>query len=83
MKKLILCMIAALMALTACFSVLADDKGPVNNSPYDSVANLLFNTSNVTLTAKAEFSLDGEWFKTAEGTWKQDGDRISDALSGN
>lgn len=72
MKKLILCMIAALMALTACFSVLADDKDPVNNSPYDSVANLLFNTSNVTLTAKAEFSLDGEWFKTAEGTWKQD-----------
>lgn len=72
MKKLILCMIAALMALTACFSVLADDNDAVNNSAYDSMVNLLFNTNNVTLNAKVDFSLDGAWFKTAEGTWKQD-----------
>ena len=69
MKKLILCMAALLIALAVCFSALAENAA-VN--VFDSVANLLFRTNNVTLTATAEFSLDGEWFKTAEGTWKQD-----------
>ena len=69
MKKLILSIAALLLALTVCFTVLAESNAP---KVYDSLVNLLFATNNVTVTAKAEFSLDGEWFKTAEGTWKQD-----------
>ena len=72
MKKLILYVTAALMALMICFSALAESAGAADGGLYDSIVNLLFRTSNVTLTAKAELSLDGEWFKTAEGTWKQD-----------
>ena len=41
---------------------------------YDAGTRLLFETENVTLTGHAEFSLDGEWFKTAEGTCIQAGD---------
>ena len=40
---------------------------------YDEMADLLFRTDNVTLTLKAEFSLDGQWFKTADITLKQSG----------
>ncbi len=69
MKKLILCLAALIIALTVCFTVLAESVG---SNVFDSAANLLLRTNNVTLTATAEFSLDGEWFKTAEGTWKQD-----------
>ena len=42
---------------------------------FDSAEELLFATSNVTITGKAEFTLDGEWFKTAEIKYIQDGDR--------
>ena len=70
MKKLILCVVTALMALTVCFAVLAENAG--SNGLYDSLVNLMFRTNNVTLKAKVDFSLDGEWFKTAEGTWQQD-----------
>lgn len=69
MKKLILCLGALLLALSVCLTVLAESNAP---KVYESLVNLLFATNNVTVTAKAEFSLDGEWFKTAEGTWKQD-----------
>ena len=41
----------------------------------DDMEELLFDTSNVTVTGKAEFFLDGEWFKTAEATYIQDSDR--------
>jgi len=40
---------------------------------FDSACDLLFSTGNVTVQGRAEFSLDGEWFKTAEGTYIQDG----------
>ena len=40
---------------------------------YDSIFNLLFDTNNVTLTGNAEFSLDGERFKTADAKYIQDG----------
>ena len=42
---------------------------------FDFSEELLFATSNVTITGKAEFTLDGEWFKTAEIKYIQDGDR--------
>ena len=41
----------------------------------DSAEELLFDTSNVTITGKLEFILDREWFKTAETDYIQDGDR--------
>lgn len=75
MKKLIICMTAALLALAMCIGVLAESASEPAAELYDSLVNLLFNTSNVTLKGTAEFKLDGEWFKTAEGTWQQDGDR--------
>lgn len=40
---------------------------------YDSLFSLLFETNNVTLTGHAEFSLDGERFKTADALYIQDG----------
>ena len=40
---------------------------------YDAVADLLTNTTNVTLTGNATFSLDGKQFKTVETTYEQDG----------
>ena len=42
---------------------------------FEAAETLLFQTDNVTLRGKAEFRLDGEWFKTAEGTYVQDSDR--------
>ena len=41
----------------------------------DSAEELLFDTSNVTITGEAKFTLDGEWFKTAAVKYIQDGDR--------
>ena len=72
MKKLAIVMMAALLALVICAAALANDTAV---ELYNKVTGLLFSTNNVTLTASAEFSLDGNWFKTAEGTWKQDGTR--------
>lgn len=40
---------------------------------YDAVVDLLTNTTNVTLTGNAIFSLDGKQFKTVETTYEQDG----------
>ena len=41
----------------------------------DSADELLFATSNVTITGEADFTLDEEWFKTAGIKYIQDGDR--------
>ena len=72
MRKLVIVLTAALLALAICAAALAENAA---NDLYNDVADLLFRTNNVTLNATAEFSLDGTWFKTAEGTWKQDMDR--------
>ena len=74
MKKLIISLTAVLIALLVCFSVLADNSTPAAEL-YDSLVKTLFHTDNVTLTGTAKFSLDGVWFKTAEITLKQDGNR--------
>ena len=74
MKKLIISLTAVLIALLVCFSVLADNSTPAAEL-YDSLVKTLFHTDNVTLTGTAKFSLDGVWFKTAEVTLKQDGNR--------
>ena len=72
MKKFAIVLAAALLALAICAAALAENAAA---DLYDSVADLLFRTNNVTLNATVEFSLDSTWFKTAEGTWKQDRDR--------
>ena len=41
----------------------------------DAAEELLFDTSNVTITGDAQFTLDGEWFKSAAVNYVQDGDR--------
>ena len=72
MKKLAVITMAALLALTVCAAALANETA---SELFEKTRDLLFRTENVTLKATAEFALDGDWFKTAEGTWKQDGDR--------
>lgn len=71
MKKLAILITAALLALIICAAAFANDTAV---TVYDNAAELLFNNKNVSLNVTAEFSLDGKWFKTAEGTLKQDGD---------
>ena len=66
-------MIAGLLILAlTLISAGAPAETPVRMM-YDSVFNLLFDTNNVTLTGHAEFSLDGERFKTADARYVQDG----------
>ena len=72
MKKLAIIITAALLALMICAAALANDTAV---ELFDKTRDLLFNTENVTLKVNAEFALDGTWFKTVDGTWKQDGER--------
>ena len=72
MKKKWVMILSALSALVICAAALANSAAV---ELYEKAAELLFETSNVTLKAHAEFSLDGNWFKTMDGEWKQDGDR--------
>ena len=69
MKKLIAWMLVLVLTL---LTVSAFSETPVRTM-YDSVFNLLFDTNNVTLAGHAEFSLDGERFKTADLRYVQDG----------
>ncbi len=62
-------MLLILMALCLTFSALADNS---LNLFYDAAMELLFEIPNVTLTGHAEFSLDGERFKTADLRYVQD-----------
>ena len=73
MKKL-LCLI---LALLLCPAALADQDNWVEASPelyVGAIEDVLFKVHNVTLTGEASFSLDGEWFKTANAVYRQDGE---------
>ena len=72
MKKLAILISLLLVALAVCTAALANDPAV---ELYDSAATLLFSHDNLTLNVTADFSLDGQWFKTAEATLKQNGDR--------
>ena len=72
MKKLAIILTAALLALVIGAAALANDMAV---DLCGKTLDLLFNTENVTLNVTADFSLDDVWFKTVDGTWKQDGDR--------
>jgi len=69
MKKVIAWVMVLVLTL---FTVSAFAETPVR-AMYDSIFNLLFDTNNVTLAGHAEFSLDGERFKTADLRYVQDG----------
>ena len=70
MKKLI----SMLVVLCLCLSAVAFADGAMGDL-YDKAVHLAFDTTNVTLTAEAEFKFDGEWFKTMHASYKQDGFR--------
>ena len=72
MRKQMTALIALLAALVLCAGALAENTA---EDLYNQVTDLLFYTDNITLKVKAEFSLDGEWFKTLDGLWQQDYDR--------
>ena len=72
MKKVFIGICAALLAVVMLVTVLAE---LATDKLYDNLTDLLFYTSNVTLKAKVDFSLNGQWFKTADVTLKQDGSR--------
>jgi len=63
MKKIIVSILLIVMALCLTLTAFADSSLRLF---YDSAMELLFETQNVTLTGHAEFSLDGERFKTAD-----------------
>ena len=70
MRRFLSAVAIFLLALTVAAGALAE---PPVRMMYDSIFNLLFDTNNVTLTGHAEFSLDGERFKTADAKYIQDG----------
>ena len=69
MKKWIALLLSALLAFTVLVTALAENQ---LRFFYDATTRLLFETSNVTLTGHAEFSLDGKRFKTADLNYIQD-----------
>ncbi len=75
MRKKICVFLSSLLALillcgVACSAV----SDGVLKSLLTSADSLLFHTHNVTVTGHADFSLDGERFKTADILYKQDGE---------
>ena len=72
MKKLIPVILAAVLVLIACAAAFANNTAV---DLFDRTADLLFHRDSLTLNATAEFSLDDQWFKTAEIVLKQDGNR--------
>ena len=72
MKKLAILIAAVLTVIIVCAAAFANENAV---DLYDRTMALLTGNSNATLNMTAEFALDGQWFKTAEVTLKQDGDR--------
>ena len=72
MRKIVI-ILAAVLALAVCLGALAE-REPAEEL-YKSATELLFSTDNATLTVTAEFSLNGQWFKTADVVLRQDGSR--------
>ena len=72
MKKKALRVLACAMALVMlCAGALAEGSA---TAIFESARALAFNTDNVTLSAEAKFTFDGEWFKTLHGDYLQAGE---------
>ena len=76
MKKLFTAVLALALFLSACCPALAEAAAPSGEIARlaESVHALLFEANNVTLRGKADFSLGGERFKSAEILYKQAGE---------
>ena len=73
MKKLLILVLSLLLVLAALTPVLAEDSAL--RTVVDSVADVLLDMDNVTVSGTAEFSLDGEWFKSVNTVYSQCGYR--------
>ena len=72
MKKKALRILTCAMALVMlCASALAEGSA---TAIFEGAKALAFDTDNVTLSAEAKFTFDGEWFKTLHGEYKQAGE---------
>ena len=67
--RILLCALALVLCLALTVGALAEG---VLGTLYRTATALLFDTENVTLNAHATFTLDGELFKTLDGTCVQD-----------
>ena len=72
MKRLLTLVTALVMILTLAAAALAEGNN-VLLQVADDCDKLLFNTDNVTLKGNMEFSFDGNWFKTIDGVYQQEG----------
>lgn len=78
MKKLLCLLTVLVLALAIYGAAAAEEKTEVPGGleqAWNAVSALLFDTGNVTLKGKAELALDGQWFKTVEVHYVQDGDK--------
>ena len=75
MKKLFVVLLSLLLALASLTPVMAEDS-PLR-MVVDNIAEVLMDMDNVTVSGTAEFSLDGEWFKSVDTVYKQCGTRSS------
>ena len=73
MKKFLILVLSLLLVLTALTPVLAEDSAL--RTVVDSVADVLLDMDNVTVSGTAEFSLDGDWFKSVNTVYSQCGYR--------
>jgi len=70
MKRKCVMLLSLLLAIVFAFSALAEDAW---TELYGMGYDLLLNTDNVTIEASAEFTYDGQLFKTFQGSYVQDG----------
>lgn len=68
-KRLCTMLLSASACLAIAFAALAEG---ALSTIYSASTRLLFDTSNVTLTAHAEFTYDEQHFKTFDGKYVQD-----------
>ena len=73
MKKILILVLSLALVLAALTPVLAEES-PLR-LVVDNIAEVLMDMDNVTVTGTAEFSLDGEWFKSVDTSYKQCGTR--------
>lgn len=72
MKRFLTLVTALIMIFTLAAAALAEENN-VLLQVADDCDKLLFNTDNVTLKGNMEFSFDGNWFKTIDGVYQQEG----------
>ena len=74
MKRLVSLVAALVMILTLASAAPAEENNVLQQVAED-CDRLLFRLDNVTLRGGAELSYEGQWFKTAEGVYQQEGFR--------